>query len=440
MNSSNRFQTSHYSYIIRQREILKGRLYLTITFQSAQKLQTNISNCCGKRSKQKITELTTFGGKRKSRTKMDENVDYFPFDFASDFTAAENQIINEVLMEPFDGFGGDDLGLNSYILPDVDYMSLSNTSASNDAVEMLSNLFPTMDAALMPVPSLQSETITGDANMIMSYANLSQPIQSMKTELPTYEDAESIIMEDKYDKNFVEEETSYQNLETFDVPQLYDNLQSTFGLKHLKDIDEKLSYPALKVECDQDPVTNENELPLAPEVKWKTYLMPLNYGGADVESVHQIQQKLRQRPNITMSIVKRHVNKSNEKKILMVAPPKKTKKPLTEYIPVDVKLKENHFDHRILLPRIDKSAIRRKRKAPVVLDSPEVTKSHVLRLLGTGCFNMDNGRVIKCKIVPAKDKSNKTDENKRMVEVQFSDIHQMNVRRRSTRQSKQKPE
>lgn len=376
---------------------------------------------------------------------MDENVDYnFAFDFENDFTAAENQIITEVLMEPFGVFGSDDLGLDSYILPDVDYMPLNNgVDALNDAVEMISNIFPTMDTALPSDSSFQTEPITGNANMIMSYANLLEPTQSMKIEMPTYADAESMIIEDEYNENIItEEETSYQNLETVDVPQLYDNLQSTFGLKHLKDINEKLSYPALKAECVQDPVTNENESPIAPEIRWKTYLMPLNRSGSDTESVHQIEQKLRQRPDIVMSIVKRHTHpsKSNEKKIVLVAPPKKTKQPLTEHISVDVKLKENDFNHRVILPRIDISAVRRRRKVPVVLDSPEKTKSHVLRLLGTDCFNLDNGRLIKCKIVPAKDKSNKVDENQRMVEVRFSDIHQMNIRRRSTRRTKQKPE
>lgn len=349
---------------------------------------------------------------------------FTPFDFSSDFTPGENQIMDEILMQPFETFITNGL-------PDINYMSLSPSvlhpiNTSDDAVERICNLFPLMDTS-------ESETIIGNGNVIMSWTNV---MDSNPSPVPNYQmnGIGNDIIEELPNEP---EQPSYQELETFDVPQLYDNLQITFGLNHLKEIDTNLNYPALKMECDQsDNACNQSSpVPIPHEYEWKTFLMPIQCDASYTSSVQEIQAKLKARPDIVMSIIKQRTqqDKANETKILLVAPPKRTKQPSTRYLSVGEQLKQIENED-IVVPRICGITKPRARKTPIRLDSVEETKAHLLRMLGTVCYDMISGRLVEKKAESIVPEACANDESMHLVGIQFGE---MRTRRRSTRRAKQ---
>lgn len=361
---------------------------------------------------------------------MDGTNDFkFAFDFENEFSPVENQIINDILMQPMDTF-------DQFDLPDMNFLSLSpsdgqfnqfDSSNVTNGVEPIDNMYTATEP-------LQTDTITGNGDMVMSWTNVMEPSSSTQSELPSNY-YECLISEDHSNDA---ETASYQNLETFDVPQLFDNMQTTFGLSQLKEIDAKLNYSALKMECDASDNSDQGPLVVPHEIKWKTFLMPIKCDANGANSVQQLQQKFKEHPDIVMSIIKQRTQqaKSNETKILLVAPPKKTKQPSKRYASVDEQLRRLDSEE-IVVPQIDAAHKPCKRKSAVKLDAADDTEIRLLRVLGTDCYNVINGRLVKCKIVPASPKSDASaDDANRTVEIEFGDICQ-NSRRRSLRRNKQ---
>lgn len=361
------------------------------------------------------------------------NFKFAPFNFDTDFTAAENRIIDELLMQPYDTFTNGFVMADNHDLSDMNYMPLSPSvlnpiNSSDNGVETICNLFPSMDTSA-------SEAITGNGDMIMSWTNVMEPNPSPEPNYPI-DITENDIIEDLTNEP---EQPSYQELQTFDVPQLYDNLQTTFGLNHLKEIDTNLNYPALKMECDQGGNANNQSSPgterLPREIEWKTFLMPIRCDASCTGSVQEIQAKLKARPDIVMQIVKQRTQeaKTNETKILLVASPKQTKKPSMRYLSVGEQLKQIE-NEEINVPRFRYVVKQQARKTPVKLDTVEGTQEHLLRVLGTHCYDMIDGRLVKRKVEPNTSIACAKKEMKQLVEIQFKD---MRTRRRSTRRTKQ---
>lgn len=360
----------------------------------------------------------------------------FPFDFDSEFSAAENQIMNDILMQPFDPFAGIGFSFaDQYDLADMHFMPLSpndgqlsqlNSSSSQIGVEPIDSSC----AASEPSPA---DTITGNADMLMSWTNVLEPNSTThSSELPPNY-YEQLIVEEHTNDGMPSETASYQTLETVDVPQLYDKVESTFGLERLKEIDTKLNYPALKSECDANGDADQSPATAVHETKWKTFLLPIKCDANGAESVHRIQQKFKERPDIVMSIIRQRGQRatSNETKILLVAPPKQTKQPSTQYLSVDEQLQRLETEE-IVVPVIDRTMKPRKRKSPVKLDTVEVARENILRMLGTDCYDLVNGHIVKRKAAPAPPKMDCADESNRLVELKFGDICK-NARRRSAR-------
>lgn len=368
---------------------------------------------------------------RTANSKMDEinNWRIAPFDFNSDFTAAENHIINGILMQPFETFvsnGFPDIDLDALLNPNVLNLNDSSSDGGNR------NVMPVIDRP-------DSETITGNGDVIMSWTNVMES-EPMPPSNYHFDAIENDIIEDLSNEP---EPPSYQELETFDVPKLYDNLQSTFGLNHLKEIDTNLNYPALKVECDQSDSINHPSSPaiIPHEYKWKTFLMPIQCDMPQTSSIQEIRAKLQERPDIVFSIIRMRTqhDQANETKILLVAPPKQTKRPSKRYIPVSEQL-ARIGDERILVPCIDSVKKPRVRKTPVKLNSPEETQAQVIFALGPADYDVINERSVEQKIAMKAPKmyavapKARAKETKKLVEIQFGDIR---TRRRSTRQPKQ---
>lgn len=354
------------------------------------------------------------------------------FDFNNDFTTAENHVIDELLLESFDSTYGNEVSVDENPLNSLANFNLSCDNLMDEMNVFMDNHSNSSNAATDNFPYFpqQSEDenqmnampIIGNGNLMMSWMNCVYQPESIKNDLQM-KNADAIGVSND---NVC---STYQELETFDIPKLYSDLETVYGLKDLRDIDAYLNYSSLTPECSNEKQFIFDESNATK--KRKIFLLPIHCDNSETESVKHLGEKLKSRTDILHSIMNRlndnSISKYKETKILLIASPKQKLQKSERYLSVEQQL--NRIENKnVDLPRIKNSIpLQRKRKQSIKCDSSENVNAHVHSLFNKRSSNIICGRIIGLHSSSKENQqvlagNNATENKNGSIEVSFADI------------------
>lgn len=379
----------------------------------------------------------------------------FEFDFQNEFTPTENRVIDEILSS----------SLESANLFDTDsQFEGSHTDSSSFFDYLCHDAGPTVDMGALDELS-KSQLVpfnNGSNQMEYSAHNYSCGLQGMGTvdlnqeinfDWTTFLDQpqdESSVVDKKSteiipsvdsiqsdsnqaddvicDNGFV-----YQELKTLDVPQMYANLDQTFRLTDLKQIDQRLDYSSLANQRQMDC-----ELKSMKTMKRKLFLMPMQLNQQGTESLRNVATKLESRPLALNSMLNRCDNDDSTLKIVLPSRPRQIKQKSERYLTINEQLQEI-YTKEIVLPPIQPNVhkIQRKRKEPLKFDMQKIPIEYAVEVVLTDINQSDidgmnnNGTIAKKP--PGSRKSTNTKPSKRATDEAAG---QSKPSRRSTKKIK----
>lgn len=290
------------------------------------------------------------------------------FDFHTDFTITENQIIKELLAETPTGLGSQEHS------PFFDYGFCMDTTANN-ALEPRNQFVPFNETNSHQVLAAEDALVNQNDNFDWTAFleespatdNSTEPIVVDESSNDSYFDADSV----NCDNGFV-----YEELKTLDVAQMYSNLEDTFGLTQFNEMFEHMDYSVLadSKSHSNGVASNGSDMIFS---KQKVFLVPFGMNATATESLDRVAKQLEKYPWVQKSMLHRSngFQKSNE--ILLPKPPKQTKKKSEKYLTVDEQL-ERIDTKEIILPMISWNKSPRKRKQTPKCDGAKVPIEIVL--------------------------------------------------------------
>lgn len=319
----------------------------------------------------------------------------FDFDFQHDFTDDENRVIDDILANP-----GESSGLFR-AQPPFD----ENRTGSSSFFDYLCNdSGSTNDAALLEhnLSNSQMVTFNSDSNQCETHEVVNFPAESegmtdiqnvnfdwttFLDESPTQENvpeqptsivppADEPVQNDSIDSSnmICDNGFVYQELKTFDVPEMYANLDQTFGLVDLRKINESMDYSVFENEqqVDQND-SNIGNSSAAPLLKQKLFLLPLHLNQSGCDSLLQVATKLHNHPFILNSMMNKCDDKeANKTQILLPSRPKQIKQKSERYLPVNEQLERINAEV-IVLPSIERKLEQRQKRK----ETPKIDKEKV---------------------------------------------------------------
>lgn len=333
----------------------------------------------------------------------------FEFDYQNDFTDGEHRIINDMLGIPVESaklfetdasFDASRTSSSSFF----DY--LCNDTGSAGDVAALDNLpenqLKPFESGLNQVghevngyvtesENLNVATVDQDANFDWTTFLDKSPVQDNVIEespSPTLGVASESVQNELEnvicDNGFV-----YQELKTLDVPQMYANLDQTFGLMDLKKIDENMDYSSLPTEhqtCQEDRnIINNN----APTMKQKLFLLPMQLNQSGTDSLYKVSRKLKNNPFALNSMLNQCSGTESKIKLLLPSRPKRIKQKSERYLTVNEQLERIHTKE-IILPSIAPKMQREKRKEAPKLDKEKVPVAYAFEVVLTNIMENNN--------------------------------------------------
>lgn len=320
----------------------------------------------------------------------------FEFDFQHDFTDNENQVIEDILTNPIESSElfetGESFGdTHSHQSSFFDY--LCNDSRPVNDIAALDHL---SRSQLLPFEcnvdhqaadkqhsfangSNGPEVSSADQNVNFDWTTFldQSPAQSCSAE-----EAPSAHQRDDNASNALVNTNNdmirdngfiYQELKTLDVPQMYANLDQTFGLIDLKKIDESMDYSSLTYDNEtcRDHRNNMLDLNQTALSKKKVFVMPLQSHPAAVESSRKVGLKLKSHPMILTKMLSQCANQQSEKKVLFPCRPKQIKSKSQRYLTIDEQLRLINTKE-IVLPMNGPNSQSQKRKGNLKMDKAKV--------------------------------------------------------------------
>lgn len=322
----------------------------------------------------------------------------FEFDFQHDFTDGENRVIDDLLANPVDTtglfeaeppFDGNQTNSSSFFdylyngsATTIDINSLENLSKNQmvqfngDQVSREVDSYPIQPDGMVAEQNLNFDWTTfldessNQGNVIVETPS-SVPEESMQYD--TVVDSDNVIR----DNGFV-----YQELKTLDVPQMYTNLDESFGLMDLKTIDENMDYSVLANDTQSDQndqnVVNSN----APSMKQKLFFLPMQLNQKGTESLLQVATKVKNNPLLLNSMINKCTDRETNIKILLPSPPKQIKTKSERYLTVNEQL-EQIQTKEIILPSVERKQRQKKRKQAPKLDQEKVSVAYAVEVVLT---------------------------------------------------------
>lgn len=320
----------------------------------------------------------------------------FEFDFQHDFTDNENRVIDDILSNPVESVGlfetdtsfGDRRTSSSSFFdylcndstPTIDVASLENLSKSqlvpyngNQVNHEEINYPAQPDGTAEQNVNFDWTTFldesSNQANVIEDVSS-SVPEQSMPNE---FSDAGNVIC----DNGFV-----YQELKTLDVPQMYTNLDETFGLMDLKAVDESMDYSALVNDLKSDQNDQNTVNSNATSMKQKLFFLPMQLDQMGTEALLHVATKLKNHPFTLNSMLNKCIERNIQTKILIPKRPKQIKQKSDQYLTVNEQLEKIHTKE-IVLPTIQPKPEQRKRKEVPKVDKEKVPVAYAFEVVLT---------------------------------------------------------
>lgn len=348
----------------------------------------------------------------------------FEFDFQQDFTPNENRVIDDILTNPIEF----DMNSSSF----SEYFG-RNSATANDvaatAMEPSQPMEPQLQHQQMtpfgngacqngfhqpnfPTTSYQLDASVAEQNVdgidfdwttflddkatvqpdtVVNEPSTEAIDQQNRPEQDGLQDSSNVINEN----GFV-----YQELNTLDIPQIYGNLDRTFGLNDLRKLDECLDYESLSVAKHSNQQNNNDDDDddeydggdsaddtlighvNGPLQQKKVFLMPLQLDLASTESLNNVAAKLKKHPLIVNSMLNQCGRTKKSDKIVLSSRPKHVKQQSERYLSVRERL-ERIASMDFAVPMIPPSNERRQRKQPLKIDGEKVPIQYAVSIVLT---------------------------------------------------------
>lgn len=341
----------------------------------------------------------------------------FEFDFQNDFTATENQVIDEILTNQIEPNGALN-GMHGNPAPFFEYFCDEAVSGLGSAERFLQQQQQQQQMVSIengmnqagfdgdveaPVDEQNEGDIDFDWTTFLqdkSPGQLApvneQTIDANDQENPATQDGSLVSANVINDNGSV-----YQELKTLDVPQIYGNLVETFSLDDLKKLDKCVDFSTLtraKHPTHQDgngdgddaePILDYRSDPLT---RTKVFLMPLQLDPQSNESLQNVASRLKENPTVLNSLLKKCAKSKNANKIEMTAQPKHTKQPSEKYLSVRERM-ERAATKDIVLPTIKTGSPEgRQRKQVFKIENNKVPIQYAVQIIlndinKSGLFN-----------------------------------------------------
>lgn len=324
----------------------------------------------------------------------------FEFDFQNEFTASENRVIDAILSS----------SLEETNLFETDTQFEESQTNSSSLFDYLCNDVTADDiSALDQISNTQFVPFNNDSNQtdytVQNYSSGSQDMNAVGLNQQMTFDWTTFLDQSQVANNAVDEKPTpqsvpvesvqsdsnqtidvvrdngfvYQELKTLDVPQMYANLDQTFGLTDLKQIDQHLDYSSLanqrQTDCDFKSMKT---------MKRKLFLMPMELNQQGTESVNNIATKLEERPLALNSMLNRCGNDDSTLKVVLPGRPRQIKQKSKRYLTINEQLQQIKTKE-IVLPSI-KPKIQRRRKQPPKMDTEKVPIEYAVQVILTDIF------------------------------------------------------
>lgn len=340
------------------------------------------------------------------------------FDFQNEFSADENRVIDAILSSSLEAaslFGETDSQLQESHTDSSSFFDyLCNDVSTNDvnSLDQLSN------SQLVTFNTNSNETDynvqnynyscgsqgmdAGDLNQQMNFdwtTFLHQPqaANSIIDEKPTQIIAPiDPFPSDSTQTNDVVRDNGfvYQELKTLDVPQMYANLDQTFGLTDLKQIDQHLDYSVLANQRQTD-----FKLQSMKTMKRKLFLMPMELSSQGTDSLRNIATKLESHPLALNSMFNRCENDYSTLKVVLPSRPRQIKEKSERYLTINEQLKQIYTEE-IVLPILKPNEQRKRKEAPKIDQMKKVPIEHAVQVVLTDIY--ENGDIVSLNGTNAK--------------------------------------
>lgn len=337
----------------------------------------------------------------------------FEFDFQHDFTDGENRVIDDLLANtvdttglfeteppPFDGNRTCSSSFFDYLYNDsastIDVNSLENLSKSqlvpfNGDLNQVSrevDSYPIQPDGMVAEQNVNFDWTTfldESSNQGNAIVEAASSVTEESMQIDTIGDSGNVIR----DNGFV-----YQELKTLDVPQMYTNLDESFGLMDLKTIDDNMDYTALANDTQSDQndqnIVNSN----ATSMKQKLFFLPMQLNQKGTESLLQVATKVKNDPLILNSMINKCTERESNMKILLPSHPKQIRMKSERYLTVNEQL-EQIQTKEIVLPSIEKKQRQKKRKQAPKLDQEKVSVAYAVEIVLTNIMETSTSDVSK---------------------------------------------
>lgn len=362
----------------------------------------------------------------------------FEFDFQHDFTANENQVIDELLTHPTDFDGMQENGS-----PRFAFMC-EGSSAFNDLMTITEQLpqpqqqtisnetdfyqqnFPTESSFANPceIESAANGVENGDeldfdwTTFLDDKASIQSETVNGQSTNATTDQQNQTEQDGQLDSSNALDDNDcvYQELNTLDIPQIYDSLDKAFGLNDLKKMDAYVDYASLSMaeDASQDDhdIALDHTNGLLP--KKKVFLVPMELNAESTESLQNVATKLKTHPSILDSMLNQCGNTNKTKKIELSDDPKQIKKQSELCLSIRERL-ERIAIKEITVATIQPNTQRRHRKQIIEIDSERVPIQFAMDVVVTDINR--HGTIInkekpKAKKQTAKPKAPKENQNR----------------------------
>lgn len=353
----------------------------------------------------------------------------FEFDFQNDFTATENQVIDDILTNEtetdgiFDGtrenpsstffeyFGDDSGAVNglgiSEQYPQQQYQMAAIESGMNQAgFNNVNFSTPACEIAA----SVDEQNVDGIDFDWTTFLQDKTPGQLKPSDCEQSTDTND---EQQQQQNSASADSSnsllgsvdvindngfvYQELKTLDVPQIYCNLDKAFGLDDLKKLDKCVDFASLsttKHTTQQENNNHDNDAeddgggdePIIGHrndglARKKVFLMPLQMDEQSTESLKNVAAKLKKNPMVLNSLLSKCGKTKKAEKFQLTADPKRSLQQSEQYLSVRERL-ERVAAKNIALPMIKTgSTERRQRKQIIKMENDKVPIQYAVKII-----------------------------------------------------------
>lgn len=352
----------------------------------------------------------------------------FEFDFQHDFTANENQVIDDILKHAteFDVVQENPSSCFEYFCENSGAVNgLARTTEqllqSQQQVFPLENAvnetgfyqhnFPTASTFSNPY---QIESTVDEENVVgtnFDWTTFLEDKPSIQSDTVNWQSVnQTIDQKNRTDQDNLFDSSNengfiYQELNTLDIPKIYDNLGKAFGLDDLKKLDACLDYSSLSMvkhgQLDHDDHARRNGL----FPKKKVFLMPMELNAESNESLQNVATTLKKHPFVLNSMLNQCDNTKRTEKIELSNGPKQIKQQCERYLSVREGL-ERIAIKEITIPMIQSSSERRRQRKQITkTDNEKVPIQYAVDIVVTDINR--NGTFTSKETVIEKTKSKK---------------------------------